>query len=59
MFSVALKGKPFHSLAYGAACAAVVVDTVTGEHKVLRADLLHEVGNSLNRQSTAARSRAR
>jgi CO/xanthine dehydrogenase Mo-binding subunit len=48
LLSVALKGKPFHSFAYGAACAAVVVDTLTGEHKVLRANLLHDVGNSLN-----------
>ena len=43
-----LKGKPFHYFAYGAACAEVVIDTLTGEHKVLRADLLHDVGHSLN-----------
>ncbi len=43
-----LQGKPFHYFAYGAACAEVVVDTLTGEHKVLRADLLHDVGTSLN-----------
>ena len=43
-----LKGKPFHYFAYGAACAEVVVDSLTGEHKVLRADLLHDVGSSLN-----------
>ena len=43
-----LKGKPFFYFAYGAACAEVVVDTLTGEHKVLRADVLHDVGRSLN-----------
>jgi xanthine dehydrogenase large subunit len=43
-----LKGRPFHYFAYGAACAEVVVDTLTGEHKVLRADVLHDVGASLN-----------
>ena len=43
-----LKGKPFHYFAYGAACSEVLVDTLTGEHKVLRADLLHDVGQSLN-----------
>ena len=43
-----LKGKPFYYFAYGAACSEVVVDTFTGEHKVLRADVLHDVGRSLN-----------
>jgi xanthine dehydrogenase large subunit len=43
-----LKGKPFFYFAYGAACAEVVIDTLTGEHKVLRADVLHDVGRSLN-----------
>jgi xanthine dehydrogenase large subunit len=43
-----LKGRPFHYFAYGAACSEVVVDTLTGEHKLLRADLLHDVGSSLN-----------
>jgi len=43
-----LKGRPFFYFAYGAACAEVVVDTLTGEHKVLRADVLHDVGRSLN-----------
>ena len=45
---VRLKGKPFHYFAYGAACSEVVVDSLTGEHKVLRADVLHDVGRSLN-----------
>ncbi len=43
-----LKGRPFFYFAYGAACAEVLVDTLTGEHKLLRADVLHDVGRSLN-----------
>ena len=34
--------------AYGAACAEVAIDTLTGEMRVLRADLLHDVGHSIN-----------
>ncbi|MFP2768639.1 xanthine dehydrogenase molybdopterin binding subunit [Oceanisphaera sp. KMM 10153] len=41
-------GCPFYYFAYGAACAEVVVDTLTGEYKILRADILHDVGDSLN-----------
>jgi xanthine dehydrogenase large subunit len=43
-----LQGKPFFYFAYGAAVSEVVVDTLTGEHRLLRADLLHDVGRSLN-----------
>lgn len=43
-----LKGRPFYYFAYGAAVSEVVVDTLTGEWKLLRADLLHDVGASLN-----------
>ena len=43
-----LQGKPFYYFAYGAACAEVIVDTLTGEYKLLRADVLHDVGRSLN-----------
>jgi xanthine dehydrogenase large subunit len=43
-----LQGKPFFYFAYGAACAEVIVDTLTGEYKLLRADVLHDVGRSLN-----------
>jgi len=43
-----LQGKPFFYFAYGAAVADVVVDTLTGESRVLRADVLHDVGQSLN-----------
>ena len=43
-----LQGRPFFYFAYGAACSEVLVDTLTGEHRVLRADVLHDVGASLN-----------
>ena len=43
-----LQGHPFQYFAYGAACCEVAVDSLTGEHKLLRADLLHDVGRSLN-----------
>ena len=43
-----LKGRPFFYFAYGAATSEVVVDTLTGEWKLLRADVLHDVGRSLN-----------
>jgi xanthine dehydrogenase large subunit len=42
------RGRPFYYFAYGAACSEVVIDTLTGEMKVLRADILHDVGKSLN-----------
>jgi xanthine dehydrogenase large subunit len=42
------KGRPFLYFAYGAACAEVTIDTWTGEMKVDRVDLLHDVGTSLN-----------
>jgi xanthine dehydrogenase large subunit len=43
-----LQGSPFYYFAYGAAVSEVLVDTLTGEHKLLRADLLHDAGQSLN-----------
>ncbi|HEX2012006.1 MAG TPA: xanthine dehydrogenase molybdopterin binding subunit [Roseateles sp.] len=43
-----LQGRPFYYYAYGAAVSEVLVDTLTGENRVLRADLLHDVGQSLN-----------
>ncbi|SDS94977.1 xanthine dehydrogenase, molybdenum binding subunit apoprotein [Pseudomonas asplenii] len=42
------RGRPFYYYAYGAACAEVIVDTLTGEYKMLRTDILHDVGASLN-----------
>jgi xanthine dehydrogenase large subunit len=44
----AMKGRPFYYFAFGAAVSEVVVDTLTGESKLLRSDLLHDVGQSLN-----------
>ncbi|NVO25604.1 xanthine dehydrogenase molybdopterin binding subunit [Donghicola mangrovi] len=41
-------GRPFYYFAYGAACSEVVIDTLTGEYKVLRTDILHDAGRSLN-----------
>jgi len=41
-------GEPFYYFAYGAAVSEVVIDTLTGESRLLRADLLHDVGRSLN-----------
>ena len=43
-----LTGRPFFYYAYGAAVSEVVVDTLTGEHRILRVDILHDCGNSLN-----------
>ncbi|MBX2880234.1 MAG: xanthine dehydrogenase molybdopterin binding subunit [Granulosicoccus sp.] len=43
-----LTGNPFYYFAYGAAVSEVAVDTLTGEWKLLRADLLHDVGNPIN-----------
>ena len=43
-----MNGHPFSYYAYGAAVAEVVVDTLTGEWKLLRADVLYDAGRSLN-----------
>jgi len=42
------QGRPFYYFAYGAAASEVAVDTLTGENRVLRVDILHDVGRSLN-----------
>jgi xanthine dehydrogenase large subunit len=42
------KGRPFSYFAYGAGCSEVAIDTLTGEMQVMRADLLHDVGASIN-----------
>ena len=46
--SKTMTGSPFSYYAYGAAVSEVIVDTLTGEWKLLRADALYDAGNSLN-----------
>ena len=41
-------GRPFHYFACGAAVAEVEVDGYSGMHRVLRVDIVHDVGDSLN-----------
>jgi xanthine dehydrogenase large subunit len=43
-----LTGRPFFYFAYGAACTEVAIDTLTGESRVLKVDILHDVGTSIN-----------
>ncbi|RFP19432.1 MULTISPECIES: xanthine dehydrogenase molybdopterin binding subunit [unclassified Duganella] len=43
-----MSGNPFSYYAYGASVSEVVVDTLTGEWKLLKADALYDAGNSLN-----------
>ena len=43
-----MKGRPFYYFAYGAGVSEVIIDTLTGEWKLLRGDLLHDAGNSIN-----------
>ena len=43
-----LTGRPFYYFAYGAACCEVAIDTLTGESRVLKIDILHDVGSSIN-----------
>ncbi|MEM9939322.1 MAG: xanthine dehydrogenase molybdopterin binding subunit [Pseudomonadota bacterium] len=42
------RGRPFFYFAYGAAVSEVEIDTLTGENRVVRTDVLHDVGRSLN-----------
>ncbi|MDI3336577.1 xanthine dehydrogenase molybdopterin binding subunit [Defluviimonas aestuarii] len=42
------RGRPFYYFSYGAAVSEVVIDTLTGENRILRADILHDAGASLN-----------
>jgi xanthine dehydrogenase large subunit len=43
-----MHGRPFYYFAYGAAVSEVIIDLLTGENRLVRADLLHDVGKSLN-----------
>ncbi len=42
------QGRPFFYFAYGAAVSEVVIDTFTGENRILRCDIVHDVGQSIN-----------
>ncbi len=42
------EGRPYHYFAFGMAVTEVLVDTLTGRHEIIRADILHDVGNSIN-----------
>lgn len=42
------KGKPFHYFAYGMSISEVELDVFTGRHELLRTDILHDVGDSIN-----------
>ena len=41
------QGKPFHYYTYGAAVCEVELNGLTGEHRLTRTDILHDVGDSL------------
>ena len=41
-------GQPFFYFACGAALCEAAIDTLTGESRILRADLLHDCGRSIN-----------
>ena len=43
-----LTGRPFYYFAYGAACTEVAIDMLTGENRVLKVDILHDAGRSIN-----------
>jgi xanthine dehydrogenase large subunit len=43
-----MRGHPFFYFSFGAAAAEVAIDTLTGESRVLRADLVQDCGQSLN-----------
>ncbi len=42
------QGRPFFYFAYGASITEVAIDTLTGENRILRTDVLHDAGASLN-----------
>lgn len=54
-----MNGNPFFYFAYGAAVSEVVLDTLTGEWRLLRADVLHDAGKSINPRSTSGRWKGR
>jgi len=42
------KGRPFLYFCYGAAVSEVIIDTLTGENKITRVDILHDAGRAIN-----------
>lgn len=44
------RGNPYGYFTFGASCSEVAVDTLTGEYRVLRTDILQDVGRSVNRE---------
>jgi xanthine dehydrogenase large subunit len=42
------KGRPFFYFAYGAAVSEVMIDSLTGENKIIRTDILHDAGKAIN-----------
>ncbi|MEK9910308.1 MAG: molybdopterin cofactor-binding domain-containing protein, partial [Candidatus Puniceispirillum sp.] len=46
--STNMRGRPFYYFAYGAAVTEVIVDLLTGENRILRSDILHDAGKSIN-----------
>ncbi|HVG46580.1 MAG TPA: molybdopterin cofactor-binding domain-containing protein, partial [Rubellimicrobium sp.] len=42
------QGRPFFYFSYGCAVTEVAIDTLTGENRILRVDILHDCGSSLN-----------
>ena len=44
----AFQGRPFLYFCYGAAVSEVIIDTLTGENKILRVDILHDAGKAIN-----------
>ena len=46
-------GRPFYYYAYGAAVSEVIIDTLTGENRLLRVDILHDTSNEVSGSSTS------
>ena len=42
------KGRPFLYFCYGASVSEILIDTLTGENKILRVDILHDHGRAIN-----------
>ena len=42
------KGTPFYYFAYGMAVSQVQLDTLTGDHRILKTYIVHDVGDSIN-----------